>query len=353
MNLGWLAPGLRLASPWALVLLAALPFWLIAVRRRQRGGGGLRFPHAGQLYGLPRSWRVRTAPLGDVLRLTVLISLCVALARPQMGFQRDKVKQKGVDILLALDVSGSMRAEDVGTNRLEAAKQTILNFLTRLDTDRVGLVVFAGRSFTQCPLTTDYGMIAQLLDECHIGMVPFDGTAIGDALANCLYRFQSDAERREGKSLKASGRSRVVILLTDGFNNTGRVQPGDAAVMAKVKGVRVHAVGLGTLEGAPVPVTQFGQRAYLQNEDGTLLIASLDERSLRTIADITGGQYFRATDAAALDRIYQKIATMEKHDIEIEHVVDHEERFLAPLLTALLLLTAELLLRATVWRVVL
>lgn len=349
MELTWLAPGLRLANPWALALLALVPFWYLALRRRRRVEPGLRLPSLSLLDELPSSWRARLHPLLDLMRLGAVLCLIIASARPQLGREREKVNQRGVDIMLALDVSGSMRAEDITPSRIEGAKRTIRQFIKKLTTDRVGLVVFAGRSFTQCPLTTDYGVLADLLSECQIGMVQFDGTAIGEALANCVYRFESDQTKRQERTGKQDDkeRSRVVVLLTDGFNNTGRIQPLDAAKMAKLKHIRVHCIGLGTLEGAPVPWMQGGRRSYLQNPDGTLLITQLDEKSLRSIAQLTGGQYFRATDAAALDRVYQRIAAMEKHEIEIQKVTHHEERYLLPLLLALGLLACELLLGAT------
>lgn len=352
MNLSWLLPGLRLGEPWALAALPLLALWAMHLRRLRRRRGGLTFPHS-QLGELPRSWRVRLTPLPGLLRVMALVLLVLAAARPQLGRQREKIHQKGVDIILALDVSGSMRAEDILPNRLEAAKLVIHRFLSRLSTDRVGLIVFAGRSFTQCPLTTDYGVIDELLGECHIGMVQFDGTAIGEALVNCVYRFQSEAERRAKRTGGEGGepRSRVVVLLTDGFNNTGRITPLEAAEMAKVKGIRVHCIGLGTAEGAPVPWMQGGVPGYLTNPDGSLLITRLDEPSLQAIAKLTGGQYFRATDARALDSIYRRIGEMEQHAIEIEKVTHHEERFIVPLVAGAAILLLELLLRATALRV--
>ncbi len=360
MRLDDLAPGLRLAVPWALAALAALPVWYWLVARRRRRGGGLTYPLAA-LGELPRTWRVRLQPLPDLLRMLVLACLIVGLARPQLGREREKITQQGVDIILALDVSASMLAEDVAPNRIEAAKRTIQRFVQRLTSDRVGLVVFAGRSFTQCPLTTDYGTVLELAGECRINMVGFDGTAIGEALANCVYRFETEALRRAGGeeavvdrravSEAAKQRSRVVVLLTDGYNNTGRIQPIEAAQMAKVKNIKVHCVGLGSLEGAPVPYYRFGRRSYLQDRDGTLLITRLDEPNLKQIAATCGGQYFRAADAAALERVYQQIAAMEKNDIELKHVTNYEERFVVPLMVALALLLVELTLRATVLRV--
>ncbi len=365
MSLDNLLPGLQLAAPRALWWLAALPFWLVLVRGRGRRTGGLTFPIAG-LPDLPRSWRVKLLWLPDVLRCVVLACLIAALARPQLGREREKITQQGVDILLALDVSASMLAEDVRPNRIEAAKRTIQRFVQHLTTDRVGLVVFAGRSFTQCPLTTDYGTVLELVSEARINMVGFDGTAIGEALANCVYRFESDAVNQarqaaddpatvDDEAAKALGkaRSRVVIFLTDGFNNTGRVAPIDAAHIAKLKNIKVHCIGLGSPQGAPIPYYRNGRRTYLQAPDGSVLLSQLDERTLQDISSITGGRYFLATDAAGLEQVYRQIAAMEKHDIQVQHLTMYEERFLWPLCLGLALLLLELFLRATVLRVVL
>lgn len=360
LDLGRWIPNLRLAQPGLLVLLGLLPIWWWLLRRSRRQRGGLTFPHAGLLEGLPRSWRVRLQWLPDALRALALVLLIVALARPQSGRVTEKIKQQGVDIMLALDVSGSMRAEDMPPNRLEVAKVVIRRFIERLTTDRVGLVVFAGRSFTQCPLTTDYGVLVELLRDTHIGMVEFDGTAIGEALANCVYRFTAQDEAAPDQTVEETAASsaadsaegsRVVVLLTDGYNNIGRITPREAAAMAKVKGIKVHCIGVGSLEGAPVPWYSQGRRIYLQNPDGTLLITRLDEPTLQDIAAITGGQYFRATNAQALDEIYARIAEMEKHDIQIERLLEHDEQFLLPMLLALAVLAVELWLRATSLRV--
>ncbi len=357
MSLDALVPGLRLGNPWALCALVPLLLWWLTVTLGWRRRGALTFP-LGDCGSLPRSWRVRLQPLGDLLRWLVLVALVVALARPQVGREREKITQRGVDIMLALDVSASMLAEDVQPNRIEAAKRTIIRFVSRLTNDRVGLVVFAGRSFTQVPLTTDYGLVLELVGECRINMIGFDGTAIGDALANCIYRFRNEARRRAGPEADAAKaeadalkRSRVIVLLTDGFNNTGHLAPLEAAEMARVKNIRVHCIGLGSPEGAPVPYYRFGQRMYLQTPDGRPLITGLDEQNLRSIANITGGQYFRATDAEGLERIYRQIAEMEKHDVEIKRLMQYDERFVGPVILALGLLLVELLLRTTVLRV--
>ncbi|MCC7494423.1 MAG: VWA domain-containing protein [Fimbriimonadaceae bacterium] len=360
MELNYLLPGLRLAQPAALWLLALLPGWLLLAARARRGGG-LSFP-LGHLPPLPRSWRVRLQPLPDLLRALALALLVLALARPQMGQTHEKITAEGVDIMLAIDVSASMRVEDVAPNRLEAAKAVIQRFVEKLTNDRVGIVVFAGRSFTQCPLTTDYGTVWELVRTCHIGMVPYDGTAVGDALGTCVARFETDAWRRaqvdetdlpqrRKASEQAKQRSRVVILLTDGFSNSGDLHPRSAAEMARIKNIRVHCIGLGSPEGAPVPYyDQSGRRQYLRS-NGRLLVSPLDEKGLQAIAAACGGQYFRAGDASALQAIYETIAAMERHEVEVSRRREWDERFILPLLAAVVVLLLELWLRATALRV--
>ncbi|HIE51005.1 MAG TPA: VWA domain-containing protein [Armatimonadetes bacterium] len=340
---------LRFVYPWVLPLLGLLP--LLAWRSRQRPPRGVLFSDTTLLRGLRPSLRVRLRPLLKGLRYTTLGLLILALARPQGLYEREKVTQRGVDIILALDVSGSMRAEDFPPNRLTVAKRVIAEFIQGLRHDQVGMVVFAGRSFTQCPLTVDYGILLDLLEEVDIGMVAMDGTAIGEALANAVYRFEMETRRRGQKGANPS-RSRVIVLLTDGENNHGRVEPLFAAEMARVKGIRVHTVGLGTPEGVPVPYDTRTGRRYYRNPDGSLLITRLDEKLLRQIAARTGGVYFRATDPNALTGIYRQIRMMEQHAIEIERVAQRREGYLWFVVPALVLLGLETVLGATWLRVV-
>jgi Ca-activated chloride channel family protein len=348
---------MHLAHPWFLTLLLLLPLVAWGRRVRRRWEGGLTFPAVRLLEGLPVPWPARLQPLRTGLRLVALALLIVALARPQAGFRKEKVTRSGIDIILALDVSPSMSAQDFQPSRVAVARRVIAEFIRGLHNDRLGLIVFAGRSFTQSPLTLDYGIILDLLHEVDVGMVAINGTAIGEAIANAIYRFESEDRRRQSAAPpsgeRVPRRSRVLILLTDGENNTGRVSPLMAAEMAQIKGIRIHTIGLGTLEGVPVPfVGPDGKRGFYRDQEGRLVITRLDEDTLRDIADTTGGRYFRATDAHALAEIYRQIGQMEKHEIEVEHFTQYEERLLWFLLPALGLLLLEGGLAATVLRVV-
>jgi Ca-activated chloride channel family protein len=237
-----------------------------------------------------------------------------ALARPQTGAAKVEVKSEGIDIVLALDISGSMKAEDFKpNNRLTVAKEVARKFVEGRAGDRIGLVVFAGGAYTQCPLTMDYGILGSLIESVDFGNVP-DGTAIGMALATSINRLR-----------EATGKSRVVILLTDGQNNAGEIDPITAAEAARAMGVKVYTIGAGTNGPAQIPVDDavFGRR-YVTID------ASVDEESLRKIADITGGTFFRATSPEALAAIYRNIDRMEKTEAETVEYVQYDE--MGPLL---------------------
>lgn len=348
MDLSPLVPELRLAQPLWLIGLALLPGWLLWVGARQRASSGWPWPALVHLGPLPRSPRQRLLWLPGALRLVVLVLLLLALARPQVGRTHETTTQHGVDIMLAVDVSLSMLARDIQPNRIEAAKAAVRAFLAETKTDRLGLVVFTGRAFTLCPLTSDHAVVAELLERTRVHMISAPSTAVGDALGTCLNRLQP----APGEDETATPRSRVVILLTDGESNAGAITPREAALAAARMGVRVHCVGVGSAAGAPVPVTGWsGQEEFMQNDDYSLYIARMEERELREVADLTGGQYYRATDAGALARIYQQIAAMEQSAIEVQRVTRHEERFPLLALLALCLLLVELGLRATWLRV--
>jgi Ca-activated chloride channel family protein len=322
------------AHPWVLLLLP-LPIALrIALGRARRS----LEPAAGfssfALLGPPRGLRPRLRPLLPWLRTLGLLLLIVALARPRSGEREVEVTSQGIDIVVALDISGSMRAEDFQPrNRLHVAKEKAALFIEGRTSDRIGLVVFAANSYTQCPLTTDYGVLARLLEEVDFGDIR-DGTAIGMAIANGVNRMKD-----------VPGKSRVLILLTDGRNNAGAVDPITAAELARSLGVRVYTIGVGTLEEAPYPVEDpvFGTRTVM-------LPAQVDETTLTRIAETTGGRYFRATDAEALDRIFREIDALEKTTVETREWVNYSEfgSFLA--LPALALLLLETVLGATVLR---
>jgi Ca-activated chloride channel family protein len=268
-----------------------------------------------------------------VLRTLVVCLLVVVLARPQSSSSWQDVTTEGIDIVMALDISGSMLAEDFKPNRLEAAKKVAKTFITNRPNDRLGLVVFAGESFTQCPLTTDHSVILNLFADVKSGMLT-DGTAIGMGLGTSVKRLK-DSEAI----------SKVVILLTDGDNNSGSIAPGTAAEIAKEFGVRVYTIGVGTRGTAPFPVVDpFGRTRYQDME------VKINEELLTRIAEMTGGKYFRATDNASLENVYREIDELERSKIDVTEYRKRKEEFLPFAIAALLLLACEVILKQTVLR---
>jgi Ca-activated chloride channel family protein len=324
----------RFADPWYLLLLLAVPvvaWWYWRVHRRK--SGTIRFSDLGIVKAAvhPRTSRYRHVLV--VLRLVGLAALIVAFARPQSGVTQEEIQTEGIDILLVVDVSSSMLAEDIAPNRLEAVKEVAGQFVAGRHNDRIGLVVFSGEAYTQAPLTLDYNIVRQLLGESQVGMIE-DGTAIGMGLATAVKRLEaSDAE------------SRVVVLLTDGRNNRGEIDPVTAAQMAQALGVRVYAIGAGTRGEARVPVDDplFGKRYVSMRVD-------IDEDALRQVAETTGGRYFRATDRESLEEIYREIDQLETTEMEVEHYTRYGELFSYPLVLGLALLLAEMGLGHTVLR---
>jgi Ca-activated chloride channel family protein len=289
--------------PLFLLLLLLIPV-VAAARRVLRLRGGILYSHVPLADGLPRG-RARWFWVSTALEVLAPVLLVVALAHPQKGESERRVISEGLDIMLAIDISGSMRAEDFRPgNRLDAAKSVAHEFIEARIDDRIGLVVFAADSYTQCPLTTDHPVLLELLGDVTFGEVK-DGTAIGMALANSLARL---------KDVPAP--SKLVILLTDGRNNAGLVDPLTAASMAKTMGVRVYTIGVGSEGEAPFPVDDpFLGRTH------RMIPADIDDETLAAIADSTGGLTFRATDPAALATIFRKIDEMEERPVEtIEHV---------------------------------
>jgi len=260
--------------------------------------------------------------------------LVVAFARPRSGTQYQEVTSEGIDIMLALDVSSSMQAEDFKpNNRLYVAKEEIKKFIERRLNDRIGLVVFAGFSFTQCPLTTDYGVLLDFVDDVDFGMVK-DGTAIGMAIANGVNRLR-----------ESEAKSKIMILLTDGDNNMGEIDPITAANLAKAMGIKIYTIGAGRPGYAltPIPDPLFGKRYVNQP-------TKVDEKTLKEIASITGGKYFRARSGEELDEIYGLIDQMEKTKIEVAEHVRYRELFVYFTIAGLLLLALEVLLSNTLLR---
>jgi Ca-activated chloride channel family protein len=321
---------MKFANPEMLWLFLILPvlvyfhFW-----RENRRKTDFRFPTLGHLLGLTGTLRVRLRHVPFLLRIAALSLLIVVLARPQTFDRETKKKVEGIDIVLCLDTSTSMLAEDLKPNRVEAAKQVAAEFVKGRVSDRIGLVPFAGESFTQCPLTTDYSVLVSLLGDLRTGMVE-DGTAIGMALATALNRL------RESKA-----KSRVVILLTDGQNNRGELDPVTAAQAAQALGIRVYTVGAGTRGTAPYPVqTPFGKR--YQN-----VPVDVDEDMLRQIATLTGGKYFRATSEKSLREIYHEIDQLERSSVDVQEYRRVAEMFTPWLAGALLCVVFEMLLSVT------
>jgi len=326
----------RLANPALLFLLLLVPFYVFVELRYRRGRRpAVRFPDvavAKQISGKLVHWK---SHLRMAMRVLVLTLLVFALARPQAGSGTESVLSEGIDIVLAIDVSGSMRAEDFKPkNRLAVAKEVVADFITGRTSDRIGMVVFAADSFTQCPLTLDYNVLLELLDSVEIGMIDEARTAIGMAVATAANRLrESDAE------------SRVVILLTDGRSNAGEIDPITAAQAAAALGIRIYTIGAGTPEGGLVPVDDpIRGRRYLRVEN------DIDEEMLQEIASLTGGRYFRATSEGMLATIYERIGELEKTKIEVKHFTTYKE--LAPrlMLMAMALLLLELLAGATIAR---
>jgi len=313
-----------------LILLAPMIAWYIF--RQRKAVPALRFSYAGVFAQLHRSFSVRLRHLPFVLRMIAFIALTVALARPYLSNQWQEVTSEGIEIIIALDISTSMLAEDFKPNRMEAAKSIAADFIRGRSSDRIGLVVFAGETFTQCPLTTDHTVLQNLLLGVKNGMVE-DGTAIGMGLANAVNRI------RTGTSM-----SRIIILLTDGVNNRGAIAPLTAAEIAREFGIRVYTIGVGSLGTAPFPVqTPFGTQ-YQQ------VPVDIDEEVLIEIAGITGGSYFRATNEQKLREIYGEIEQMEKSRTEVKEFVRKKELFLPFVLAAGLFIFLEIFLQTVVLR---
>jgi len=322
---------IRFASPALLLLAVPVLLGAVASARGWLGGrAGALVSSLGLFSGRHRGWRY--ALLGG-LRTLALLGLVVALARPQSGHSEVTVSTEGVDVMLALDTSGSMRAEDIQPgNRLAAARTVARRFVEARPYDRTGLVVFASQAFTQCPLTLDHAVLLRLIDQVNFGMVE-DGTAIGVALACAVNRLRS-----------SPAKSKVVVLLTDGRNNMGSIDPLTAARVAQSYGVKVYTVGVGVEGMALYPVDDpvMGRRYERLESD-------VDEGVLRKIADITGGRYYRATSGHELSAIYDEINRLEKSRIDERVTMEYNDLGSRLCALALVLVGLEQLLRQTVW----
>ena len=323
------------ANPGFLYLLILVPLlaaWYIYRFRNQ--AASLQVSATDVFENTPSSFRKYLYHVLITLRLIAITLLIVAFARPQSSSKRQNVSIEGIDIVMALDISSSMLAQDLKPDRLEAAKNVALDFFMGRPDDRIGLVVFAGEAVTQCPLTTDKNVIEEMMDDIKSGIIE-DGTAIGDGLATAVNRL------RESQAI-----SKVIILLTDGQNNAGSLDPVSAAEIAKIYGIRIYTIGVGTYGYAPYPVqTPFG--IQYQNME-----VKIDEELLEDVADMTDGKYYRADNNRKLQEIYQEIDRLEKSKIDVTEFQKKHEEFLPLALLALVLFILEILLRNTVFRTV-
>jgi len=320
---------MRWVTPQALWLLCLLPL-IPLVLRRPRVRAALRFPSAALVRAVAPATRSRARRSLVALRLVALAAMITALAHPQQGLGEADVDAQGIDIVLALDVSGSMRALDFTLNderasRLDVVRSVVKKFIDARPNDRIGMVAFAGRPYLVAPLTLDHDWLDSNLDRVEIGLVE-DGTAVGSAIASSTNRLRD-----------RTSRSRVIVLLTDGVNNAGKVSPATAAEAARALGIRVYTIGAGTQGEAPMPVRDaFGTERIM------MVPVDVDEESLKQVADLTGGAFFRATDTDSLARIYAQIDEMEKSTETVKKFDRYRELYPWLLVPALLLLGLEI-----------
>jgi len=325
--------GITFAYPWVFYFLLIIPLMIAwYIFRGMKTQSSVKYSSISIFKDVPQTLRERLRHIPFAVRLIAIGLLIIALARPQSFSSGENVTTEGIDIAMVLDISGSMLAEDFKPNRLEAAKNVITNFVEGRTSDRIGLVIFSRDAFTQCPLTIDYNVLRNLLLDIRTGMIE-DGTAIGNGIANGVNRLKD-----------SDSKSKVIILITDGVNNAGEVDPRSAAEIAEAFGIRIYTIGVGTRGEAPYPVqTPFGIRYQM-------VPVEIDEVLLKEIAAITGGQYFRATNNRALAEIYSKIDNLEKTKIEITSYKNASEKYHSWLWGGIILLLVELGLLRTVLR---
>lgn len=315
---------------FGLVIIPFMVFWYFFKSKNKIPV--INYSNTELFNGLKPTLKERLKDVPFILRIIAIALLIIAAARPQTFSSGENIYTEGIDVAMVLDISGSMLAEDFKPNRLEAAKNVIDEFVSGRTTDKIGLVIFAKESFTQCPLTIDYQVLRGLLTEIKSGMIE-DGTAIGNAIANGVNRLK-----------ESSAKSKVLILLTDGVNNSGEIDPITAAQIARQFNIRIYTVGVGTVGQAPYPFdTPFGKRYQM-------VPVEIDEEVLKNVADITGGKYFRATGNKKLEEIYQEIDKLEKTKVEITSYRQATELFYSWALIGLLLLITENILSRTYLR---
>ncbi len=316
---------------YLLLLLPLLLFWQIRIQKRTQSTFILS--SLGSLSNLPISPKTKLLFLLPLFRILSFMLLVIALARPQSSNVNESINSEGLDIVMSVDISGSMLAEDFRPNRIEAAKKVAMEFIEDRSTDRMGLVIFSGESFTQCPLTTDQNVLKEQLSNIRSGLLE-DGTAIGMGLATAVERL------RDSKS-----KTKIIILLTDGVNNAGLIDPITALEIAKAYKIRVYTIGVGSMGTAPYPMKdQFGNTTMQQ------MPVQIDEPLMRKISTETGGKYFRATDNHSLSKIYKEIDRLEKTKIEINSYKRYAELFWPYAMLGLLFLFLEVAFRFTLFR---
>lgn len=319
------------------LLLLLIPYIIWYLMYRRKSEPTIRMSDTNAFRYAPRSWKVKLMPLQLLFRIAVFILLVVILARPQTRNSWKNKTLEGINIMLAMDVSTSMLAEDLKPNRIEAAKQVASEFIVGRPNDNIGLTIFAGEAFTQCPMTTDHASLLNLLqnvraDIAQRGLIE-DGTAIGMGLANAVSRLKD-----------SKAKSKVVILLTDGSNNHGDLSPMTAAEIAKSFGVRVYTIGVGTNKVAPYPMSVAGGIRYVN------IPVEIDTKTLSEIAVATDGDFYRATNNRELQKIYQEIDKLEKTKLNVKQFSKRYEAYQPYAVAAVLLLLLEMLLRITVFR---
>jgi len=325
---------IHFAQPWFLLFLVIIPlmsvwYWF----RHKLSNADIQVSDATVFDATPKSLRQRLYHGLFILRMLAVAALIIALARPQTQSSGEDVSVEGIDIVLANDISGSMQAEDFKPNRVEAAKNIAMQFIDSRPNDRIGLVIFSSEAFTQCPLTANHSILKNLYAQVYTGMID-DGTAIGDGLATSVNRLRF-----------SSAISKVIILLTDGVNNMGAIDPMTAAEIAKLYGIRVYTIGVGTMGTAPYPFkNQFGAIQYQNME------VEIDEALLQQISNLTGGKYFRATNNEKLEAIYKDIDKLEKSKIDVMEYSKKTEKFIPLLFIALGLFLLELTARYLVYK---
>ena len=312
---------------WVVIAISVFLYYVFKRKNRLLE----KFAHSEMIKQLTAHVSIQKQKYKCVLLVLTLLFIVFALIQPKWGYHWEKVKRRGIDVIVAVDVSRSMLADDIKPNRLDRARREILDLINMMNGDRIGLIAFAGTAFVQCPLTLDYGACKMFVDEINPKLIPRGGTHIGDAIRKAIAAFEGDGKK-----------NRALILITDGEDHDSN--PIEAAKLAAEKGIKIYCIGIGTPDGSPIRIAgKGGKKMYLKDAKGNLVLSKLDENTLKKIALITGGAYIPASASGIeLDKIYkERIAKMEKSDLESTRRKRFEHRFQFPLAIALLFLLTE------------